>query len=258
MSAQFVLQLDFSIVNVALPTIQRGLHMAPSQLQWIVTGYALTFGSLLLAGGRLADRLGRRRLLVVGLVLFALVSVACGLAQWSLMLIVARLVQGGAGAMVSPAALSSSRRRTQRGRPGITPSPSGRQRLPAGQRREFVAGGILTEYLGWRAIFLVNPPIIALMLAFVRRLPRGETQGADRVDVPGAVLVTTALAALIFGLSYGQQHGFEALATIAALVAAAARWLSASSGSRSPWLTRCCPCPSSPCPPVVQRWPPWC
>src|SRR5271170_1630721 len=105
-SAQFVLQLDFSIVNVALPTIQRELGMAAAQLQWIVTGYALTFGSLLLAGGRLADLLGRRRLLATGLVLFALASLACGLAPWPVMLITARVIQGAAGAMVSPAALS--------------------------------------------------------------------------------------------------------------------------------------------------------
>jgi hypothetical protein len=105
-AAQFVLQLDFSIVNVALPTIQRDLGMPAAQLQWIVTGYALTFGSLLLAGGRLADLLGRRRLLVAGLVLFALASVACGLAEWPVMLIIARIVQGAAGAMISPAALS--------------------------------------------------------------------------------------------------------------------------------------------------------
>src|SRR5271163_2898205 len=105
-AAQFVLQLDFSVVNVALPTIQRELHMPAAELQWIVTGYALTFGSLLLLGGRLADLLGRRRLLVAGLILFGLASLACGLAQWPLMLIVSRVVQGAAGAMVSPAALS--------------------------------------------------------------------------------------------------------------------------------------------------------
>lgn len=95
-AAQFVLQLDFSIVNVALPRIQMDLHMAAAQLQWVVTGYALTFGSLLLAGGRLADLFGRRRMLAAGLVLFALASLACGLAQWPLMLIVARIIQGAA------------------------------------------------------------------------------------------------------------------------------------------------------------------
>jgi EmrB/QacA subfamily drug resistance transporter len=219
-AAQFVLQLDFSIVSVALPAIQHGLDMAPAQLQWIVTGYALTFGSLLLAGGRLADRLGRRRLLVGGLVLFALVSVACGLAQWPLMLIIARLLQGAAGAMVSPAALSIL----------TTTNPEGSARnralavwqatTAAGATTGIVAGGILTQFLGWRAIFLVNPPIIAVMLAFVRRLPKSDAPGADRIDVPGAVLVTTALAALIFGLSYGQQHGFGVPVTIAAVVAA--------------------------------------
>ncbi len=91
---------------MALPTIESDLRIAPAELQWIVTGYALTFGSLLLVGGRLADFVGRRRLLVVGLVAFAIASLACGLAQWPLMLIAARVVQGAAGAMVSPAALS--------------------------------------------------------------------------------------------------------------------------------------------------------
>ena len=105
-AVQFVLQLDFSIVNVALNTIQHELSMAPAELQWIVTGYALTFGSLLLAGGRLADLLGRRRLLVIGLVLFAVASLGCGLARWPAMLIVARMIQGAAAALASPAALS--------------------------------------------------------------------------------------------------------------------------------------------------------
>src|SRR5580658_9966852 len=98
-AAQFVLQLDFSIVNVALPTIERELHMAAAELQWIVTGYALTFGSLLLAGGRLADLIGRCRLLVVGLVAFGAASLACGLSQWPAMLIGARIVQGASGAL---------------------------------------------------------------------------------------------------------------------------------------------------------------
>jgi MFS family permease len=101
-AAQFVLQLDFSIVNVALPTIQRDLGFAPADLQWVVTGYALTFGSLLLLGGRSGDLLGRRRLLVLGLLLFGLASLTCGL----VMLILSRLVQGAGGALVSPSALS--------------------------------------------------------------------------------------------------------------------------------------------------------
>jgi EmrB/QacA subfamily drug resistance transporter len=219
-AAQFVLQLDFSIVNVALPRIQADLHMAAAQLQWIVTGYALTFGSLLLAGGRLADLLGRRRLLAAGLVLFAVASLACGLAQWPLMLIVARIVQGAAGALVSPAALSLL----------TTSNPEGPARnralaiwqatTAAGATAGIVAGGLLTQYLTWRAVFLVNPPLIAIRRALTGRLPAASPARGQRVDVRGGVLVTAAIAALIFGLSNGQQHGFTAPVTIAALILA--------------------------------------
>jgi EmrB/QacA subfamily drug resistance transporter len=219
--AQFVLQLDFSIVNVALPTIQVQLHMVAAELQWIVTGYALTFGSLLLVGGRLADVLGRRRLLAIGLIVFAVASLGCGLAQWPVMLIIARLVQGGAGALVSPAALSLL----------TTTHPEGAARMRAlaiwqattagGATAGIVAGGLLTQYLGWRAVFLVNPPLILVMLALIRRLPAGTATGGSRIDYPGAVLVTAAIASLIFGLSNGQQHGFAAPTTVTALVLAA-------------------------------------
>jgi EmrB/QacA subfamily drug resistance transporter len=219
-AAQFVLQLDFSIVNVALPTIQRELAMAAAQLQWIVTGYALTFGSLLLAGGRLADIFGRRRLLAAGLILFAAASLACGLAQWSVMLIIGRVIQGAAGALVSPAALSLL----------TTTNPEGPARnralsiwqatTAAGATTGIIAGGVLTQYLGWRAVFLVNPPLIAIMLVFFGRLPASRPTGGAGVDVPGTALCTAAIAALIFGLSYGQQHGFTRPATIAALAIA--------------------------------------
>ena len=174
----------------------------------------------MLAGGRLADLLGRRRLLTAGLVLFAVASLACGLAQWPLMLIVARIVQGAAGALVSPAALSLL----------TTSNPEGAARnralsiwqatTAAGATAGIVAGGLLTQYLTWRAVFLVNPPLIAIMIALIGRLPATKPAGGQRIDVPGAVLVTAAIAALIFGLSYGQQHGFTAPVTIVALVLA--------------------------------------
>jgi MFS family permease len=220
-AAQFVLQLDFSIVNVALNTIQRELGMAPAELQWIVTGYALTFGSLLLPGGRLADLLGRRRLLVIGLILFAVASLGCGLARWPVMLIVARMVQGAAAALASPAALSLL----------TTASPEGPARNRAlalwqattagGATAGIIAGGLLTQYLGWRAVFLVNPPLIALMLCFLPRLPVGAATGGGKVGIRGAGLVTAAIAALIYGLTQGQQHGFSSPLAVAALVAAA-------------------------------------
>ncbi len=219
-AAQFVLQLDFSVVTVALNTIQRELTMAPAELQWIVTGYALTFGSLLLAGGRLADLLGRRRMLVAGLAGFAIASLGCGLARWPVMLIGARMVQGAAAALASPAALSLL----------TTASPEGPARNRAlalwqaatagGATTGIIAGGLLTQYLGWRAVFLINPPLIAAMLTLVPRLPASAAQGDRRIDFRSASLVTTAIAALIYGLTQGQQQGFGTPASIAALVAA--------------------------------------
>jgi EmrB/QacA subfamily drug resistance transporter len=219
-AAQFVLQLDFSKVNVALPSIQRELGMPAAELQWIVTGYALAFGSLLLAGGRLADLLGRRQVLAVGLALFGIASLACGLAQWPIMLIIARIVQGAAGAMVSPAALSLLTTTNAEGAARNRALAIWQATTAAGATAGIVAGGLLTQYFGWRAVFLINPPIIAIMLALVPRLPAGKRSGGGSVDVRGALLVTTGIAALIFGLSSGQQHGFTAPATLIALALA--------------------------------------
>jgi len=217
-AAQFVLQLDFSIVNVALPSIQRELGLAASQLQWVVTGYALTFGSLLLLGGRAADLLGRRRLLSIGLVLFAAASLAAGAAQSSLFLIVARMIQGAAGAMVSPAALSLLTTMNAEGPARNRALGIWQATTAAGATTGIVAGGVLTQALGWRAIFLINPPLIAVTLLFVPRvLPASPPQRGQRLDARGAVLGTGALAALIFGLSNGQQHGFAALTTVVSL-----------------------------------------
>ena len=223
-AAQFVLQLDFSIVNVALPSIQRELGMPASELQWIVTGYALAFGSLLLAGGRLADLAGRRRALVAGLALFAVASLACGLARWPAMLIAARIVQGAAGAIASPAALSLLTTTNAEGPARHRALAIWQATTAAGATAGIVAGGVLTQYLGWRAVFLVNPPLIAIMLAFVPRLPAGRRPAGAagaHVDVRGALLITGGIAALIYGLSSGQQHGFTAPATLTALALAA-------------------------------------
>jgi MFS family permease len=229
-AAQFTLQLDFSIVNVALATIQREFGVSAVDLQWIVTGYALPFGALLLLGGRLGDLTGHRRLLVGGLGLFGVTSLLAGLAPDSGVLIAARFAQGASAALVAPMALAA-----------ITDLfPDGPERAralgifqgatAAGASAGIVLGGILTEYAGWRAIFLVNPPVIAVLAgAMLRLLPRepgrgrapGAGQGPARLDVAGAALVTVSVAALIYGLSAGQQRGFTAPAAVAALAAAA-------------------------------------
>ena len=152
----------------------------------------------------------------------AVASLACGLARWPAMLIVARMTQGAGGALASPAALSLL----------TTASPEGPARNRAlalwqaatagGATTGIIAGGLLTQYLGWRAVFLVNPPLIAALLAFVPRLPESAAAaGGGRIGVRGAALVTAAIAALIYGLTEGQQHGFGSLASVSALAAAA-------------------------------------
>lgn len=195
--------------------------MASAQLQWIVTGYAMTFGSLLLVGGGVADAFGRRRLLVAGLALFAVASLASGLAQSPLMLILGRVVQGAAGAMVSPAALSLLTTMNAEGPARNRALGIWQATTAAGATTGIIAGGLLTQYLGWRAVFLVNLPLIAAMLVVIPRLlPASAPEGGARVDVRGAVLVSSALAALIFGLSNGQQHGFTSSVTVVALAGA--------------------------------------
>jgi EmrB/QacA subfamily drug resistance transporter len=223
-AAQFILQLDFSIVNVALPTIQRELHFPPANLQWLVTGYALTFGSLLLFGGRLGDRVGRRRLLLWGLALFGITSLSAGLAQSALMLIISRFAQGASAAAVAPMALASVTDIYPDGPARIRALGIFQGATAGGASTGIVLGGILTQYVGWRAIFLVNPPlIIILIVAMMRLLPhRPSAEHPARLDVTGAILATLSIASLIFGLSEGQQHGFGAPTALSSLVVALA------------------------------------
>ncbi len=221
--AQFVLQLDFSIVNVALPSVLRDLRLPPAQLQWIVTGYALTFGSLLLAGGRAADVLGRRRVFTGGLIVFAIASLACGLAQSGMLLVAARMVQGLAAAATSPAALSLLTTSTEQGPQRTKALGVWQAMTAAGAMTGIIVGGALTQFFGWRSIFLINPPIILAMLFFARALPPERPTGtSSSIDVRGALLLTASIAAFIFGLSNGEQAGFADPLTIGALVAAVA------------------------------------
>jgi EmrB/QacA subfamily drug resistance transporter len=215
-TAQFVLQLDFSIVNIALRTIQGELHFGAASLQWVVSGYALTFGSLLLLGGRLGDRLGRRRLLIWGLWLFGASSVACGLAQSPGMLVVARFVQGVGAAMMAPTILATLTSIYAEGHERTRALGIWTAATAAGGSTGIVLGGILTQYLGWRSIFLVNIPLIAILLVATKRvLPDLPGDRTEKLDILGAALVTFSLAFLIFGLTYGEQHGFGSTGSVA-------------------------------------------
>jgi EmrB/QacA subfamily drug resistance transporter len=225
--AAFMVVLDFSIVNVALPSIERELHMPPAAVQWIVTGYAISFGGLLILGGRAADLLGRRRMFVIGLVAFALASLAGGLARDPVLLIAARVIQGAGAAIVAPAALSL-----------ITTSfPEGPQRTRAiglygaissvGFVSGQVLGGVLVQLTSWRAVFLVNVPVglIAAALApavlgTAARTARTHRH-AHRLDVRGALLITTAVALVVFAVSQGVVLGWGSPLVVAAVAAAA-------------------------------------
>jgi EmrB/QacA subfamily drug resistance transporter len=220
-AAQFVLQLDFSIVNVALPTIQRQLGFTSAHLQWIVTGYALTFGSLLLLGGRVGDLIGRRRLLLVGLSLFGVSSLSAGLSPSQAVLIGSRFLQGASAALVAPSALALLTALFREGPPRTRALGIFQGATAAGAMAGIVLGGLLTEYAGWRAIFLVNPPIVVILSVLaIRLLPHDAPGERTRLDAAGAALVTAAVAALIFGLSEGQQQGFGAPAAVGALLLA--------------------------------------
>src|SRR5438552_17841393 len=194
-AAFFMTILDVSIVTVALPSIGNSLHFTRENLQWVVTAYAITFGGFLLLGGRLADLLGRRRLFLIGVVLFTVASFLCGLAWSEGVLIAARALQGLGAAVISPAALSIITTIFEEGPErnkalGIWGAIGG-----SGAAVGVLAGGVPTKLLGWEWIFFVNVPVgaLALLLAprFVResRSDRKQTQ-----DIAGAVTITSLLA----------------------------------------------------------------
>src|SRR5579871_1465261 len=206
---QFLDFLDVSIVNVALPSIRHDLGFSTQSLQWVVSGYVLTYGGFLLLGGRAADLVGRRRILVGGLALFGLASLAGGLAQSEAVLIAARLAQGVGAAMMSPAALSvltttftgRRERNLAVGAWAAVPGLAGASGV--------VLSGVLTEGPGWRWIFYLNVPLAALAGAGAFLLLAGETRvrRPRGFDLPGAVLVTAAMLLLIFALVRAPEIG---------------------------------------------------
>src|SRR6476660_8803095 len=220
----FMTVADLAIVNVALPTIGRKLHMPESALQWVVTGYALTFGGFLLLGGRAADLLGRRRILMAGLFVFTAASLGCGLATSEGFLIAMRFLQGLGAAIVLPAALSIV----------MNMFPEGAERNKAlgvwgaigasGATVGLITGGLLTRYVGWEYIFFLNVPIGATaMLLTPRLVPESRRDAARRrFDPFGAVTVTAGLLLLVYALSKAPQDGWSSARTITLLAASAA------------------------------------
>jgi EmrB/QacA subfamily drug resistance transporter len=237
--AYLMVVLDVSIVNVALPSIQEELDFTTEDLQWVVSGYALTFGGFLLLGGRMGDLLGRRKLFMAGLALFAVSSLLCGLSVSSGMLIAMRLVQGAAGAVLSPSVFSivlvTFREGAERNKAlGILGGIAG-----SGAAIGVLLGGILTEYVGWEWIFFVNVPIglgaLALVPRYVRESRADEL--ARHFDAAGAVTVTASLMLFVFGLTQSTQYGWTSSQVIGSLVGFAllmAAFLVIESRSHSP------------------------
>ena len=220
--SQLMVVLDISIVNVALPDIARDLQVgSQNDLSWIVTGYTLTFGGFLLLGGKLADRLGRRRIFLVGAVLFAVASLLGGFAGNLGLLIVARLVQGLGGALMAPAALSlltvvfaegPERNRAL----GIWAAISA-----GGAAIGLILGGFLTEYASWRWVLFVNVPVALLaVVGALRFVPESRDVRARGFDVPGALLVTGGLVALVYALVEGNGLGWTSARTLGMLALA--------------------------------------
>ncbi|WP_249009619.1 MFS transporter [Conexibacter sp. DBS9H8] len=219
--AQFMVVLDNTVVNVALPSIQRGLQFSPANLQWVVNGYTLIFGGFLLLGGRAADLLGRRRLFIAGVILFSAASLLNGLAQSGTWLILGRGLQGLGGALVSPAALSivmtTFRDRAERTRAlGVWSAIAA-----AGAASGLLLGGVLTDLVSWRWNFFVNLPVGAVtVLMALRYIPESTAElGHRRFDALGATTVTAGLLALVFGIVKSQTWGWGSDRTLGVLAA---------------------------------------
>jgi EmrB/QacA subfamily drug resistance transporter len=208
--AQFMVVLDASIVNVALPAMQKAFNMTPENLQWIVTAYTLVFGGFLLLGGRAADLFGRRKIFLAGTALFTLASLACGLAQSGTMLIVFRAIQGLAGAFMSPAALSIVLVTYREGHERNVALSVWGAVASGGAAAGVLLGGILTQYLDWRWNFFVNVPVgLLVVAASLRALDRHEsTVEHNNLDLPGAVLVTGGLMLLVYALVKAPTEGW--------------------------------------------------
>ena len=217
--AQFMVVLDATIVNVALPSIQRGLDMSTSGLQWVITMYTLMFGGFILLGGRAGDLIGRKRVFAAGIVLFSMASLLNGLAQSPGTLIAGRGLQGLGGALLAPAVLAIITTTFADGKDRATALAIWSGIAAGGGAVGLLLGGLLTDLTSWRWIFFVNVPVgAALVFATVRYVPESRSQLAHRTfDVPGAATVTGGLLALVFGIVESNTEGLGSALTVGSL-----------------------------------------
>jgi EmrB/QacA subfamily drug resistance transporter len=220
-AAFFMTILDVSIVNVALPSIKDSLNFSNDNLQWVLTAYAITYGGFLLLAGRIADLFGRRRVFVVGVIVFSIASLLCGLAWSEGALIAFRAVQGLGAAIITPSALSIVMTTFEEGAErnkalGIWGALGG-----GGAAVGVLAGGVLTKYLGWEWIFYVNVPVGAIALALTPRFVReSRAERETSQDLGGAATVTAGLALLVYAVSKAPDYGWSSGRTMGTIAAA--------------------------------------
>lgn len=214
--AQFMVVLDISIVNIALPSMQHAFHMNQATLQWIITAYTLTFGGFLLLGGRTADLFGRRLTFLAGITIFTLASMGTGLSQSSEMLIIFRGLQGLAAAFMSPAALSIVLVTYREGHERNVALSVWGAVASGGAAVGVLLGGIITQYLNWRWNFFINVPVgIGVIITAFQILGKHESEAEHRnLDLPGAVSVTAGLMMLVYGLVKAPTYGWTEHSTL--------------------------------------------
>lgn len=219
--AQFLVVLDASIVNIALPTLGSELEMNTTALSWVITAYVLPFGGLLLLGGRLADRYGHRTIFIAGVAGFVITSAAAGLASSGMLLLAARAIQGASAALLAPAALALVTK--------LFIEPSDRAKALGiwgavagiGSAAGVLLGGVLTSSFGWPAVFFVNVPVGILVIAAIPALVGKDSISAGKsVDLPGAVTVTGGIVALVAAFSEAEHAGWTSLTALSLAIAA--------------------------------------
>ena len=220
LGAQLMIILDATVVNIALPHIQSGLRFSPTSLSWVMNGYTLTFGGLLLLGGRAGDILGRRRMFLAGITIFTLASLAGGLATSAAMLLAARALQGAGGALASPAVLALV----------VSGFPEGKERTRAlalyagvvtgGSSLGLVLGGLITEWLSWRWVLFINVPIGILVVAITPLFVAETKRQTGRFDLVGAITSTAGVATLVYGFIRAAANGWGDHIALAAFVLA--------------------------------------
>jgi EmrB/QacA subfamily drug resistance transporter len=219
--AQLMVILDATVVNIALPQIQHGLHFSATSLSWVMNGYTLTFGGLLLLGGRAGDILGRRRMFMIGVALFTLASLAGGLANSAGLLLAARAVQGVGGAMASPAVLALIIGSFSEGRERTRALAIYTAVLTGGASLGLVLGGVITEWLSWRWVLFINVPIGLFALVAAPRFVTETPRQPGRFDLVGALTSTLGMASLVYAFIRAASSGWGDSVAIGSFAAAA-------------------------------------